>query len=292
MSQATPLSASRLSKRFGSKCVLDGIDFQLPAGQVLGLIGRNGAGKSTLMRCLLGLIEQDGGECRVFGEPSQALGDAAKARLAYVPQQPNALGWLRTADMLAFVSRFYPHWDPSLADSLMRRWELDGKQRMDQLSPGERQRLALIRALAARPELLVLDEPAAALDPLARRDLLREIAMLASDSGATVLFSTHILSDLERVASHVAFLDRGRFLVEGELDGMKERYASVQLPPALALQMPERLPGELRRRGSVDLGMRVLLSLDVREQWPAPLREGAVQLDRLGLEDLFVEVVE
>lgn len=292
MSQAIPLSASRLSKRFGNKCVLGDIDFQLPAGQVLGLIGRNGAGKSTLMRCLLGLIEHDAGQCRVFGEPSQALGDRAKARLAYVPQQPNALGWLSAADMLAFVRRFYPRWDRSLADSLMARWELDGTQPMDQLSPGERQRLALIRALAARPELLVLDEPAAALDPVARRDLLREIAMLANDSGATVLFSTHILSDLERVASHVAFLDHGCLLVEGELDGLKERYASVRLPPEVAAQVPVRLPGELRRRGGPEQGMRVLLSLDAREQWPAVLREGGLVFDRLGLEDLFVEVVE
>jgi ABC-2 type transport system ATP-binding protein len=292
MSTTTPLSASRLCKRFGSKTVLDGIDFQLGEGQVLGLIGRNGAGKSTLIRCLLGLIEQDGGECRVFGEPSETLGDEAKARLAYVPQQPNALGWLRTGDMLDFVRRFYPRWDQALAGSLMARWELDPVQRIDELSPGERQRLALIRALATRPELLVLDEPAAALDPVARRDLLREIAMLASDNGATVLFSTHILSDLERVASHVAFVDRGRLLVEGELDGMKERYASVQLPPALAALMPAHLPGELRRRGVPEEGIRVLLSLESREAWPAPLRDGSLQFDRLGLEDLFVEVVE
>lgn len=292
MSQATPLAASQLVKRFGDKCVLDGIDFRLGEGQVLGLIGRNGAGKSTLIRCLLGLLENDGGACRVFDEPSQQLSDATKARLAYVPQQPNALGWLRAGDMLDFVSRFYPRWDVALVTTLMRRWELDPAQRMDQLSPGERQRLALIRALAARPELLVLDEPAAALDPVARRDLLRELALLASDNGATVLFSTHILSDLERVASHVAFIDRGRLLVEGDLDGMKERFASVQLTPALAAQMPALLPGELRRRGIADQGMRVLLSLDQRAAWPAPLREAELQLDRLGLEDLFVEVVE
>ncbi|MCK7594914.1 ABC transporter ATP-binding protein [Pseudomarimonas salicorniae] len=292
MSHSAPLSASRLSKRYGAKQVLDGIDFQLGEGQVLGLIGRNGAGKSTLIRCLLGLIEHDGGECQVFGEPSHRLGDGAKARLAYVPQQPNALGWLRASEMLDFVGRFYPRWDAALAARLMQRWEIDPAQRMDQLSPGERQRLALIRALAARPDLLVLDEPAAALDPVARRDLLREIALLASDSGATVLFSTHILSDLERVASHVAFVDRGRLLVEGELDGMKERYASVQLPPSLAALLPDRLPGELRRRGQPAEGLRLLLSLDQRDAWPAPLREGALQFDRLGLEDLFVEVVE
>ena len=289
---AYPLWASRLGKRYGARAVLDGIDFRLGEGQVLGLIGRNGAGKSTLIRCLLGLLQHDAGEVRVFGEPAQQLGDAAKARLAYVPQQPNALGWLCVADMLDFVGRFYPRWGRALADTLLARWELSATQRIDKLSPGERQRLALIRALAAQPDLLVLDEPAAALDPVARRDLLREIALRASDAGTTVLFSTHILSDLERVASHVAFLDRGRLLVEGELDGLKERYARVQLPPALAALMPALLPGELRRRAAADQSLRVLLDLEQRADWPAPLREGELRFDQLGLEDLFVEVVE
>jgi ABC-2 type transport system ATP-binding protein len=292
MSTSVPLAASRLSKRYGTRTVLGDVDFRLGEGQVLGLIGRNGAGKSTLIRCLLGLIDRDSGECRVFGEPSEALSDASKARLAYVPQQPNALGWLRVGDMLDFVSRFYPRWDRALAAQLLQRWELDTAQRMDQLSAGERQKVALIRALAARPDLLVLDEPAAALDPVARRDLLRELAMLANDSGATVLFSTHILSDLERVASHVAFVDRGRVLVEGEMDAMKERYASVQLPPAIAALMPANLPGELRRRTATDHSARLLLDLDQRAAWPASLREGELRFDRLGLEDLFVEVVE
>jgi len=292
MNNSFPLVANRLSKHYGNRTVIDQVDFRLGEGQLLGLIGRNGAGKSTLIRCLLGLIERDGGECLVFGEPSETLSDAAKARLAYVPQQPNALGWLRVGDMLDFVSRFYPRWDRALAAQLLKRWELDAAQRMDQLSGGERQKVALIRALAARPDLLVLDEPAAALDPVARRDLLRELAMLANDSGATVLFSTHILSDLERVASHVAFVDRGSVLVEGEMDAMKERYASVQLPPAIAALMPARLPGELRRRTATDYSARVLLDLDQRAAWPASLRDGGLRFDQLGLEDLFLEVVE
>jgi ABC-2 type transport system ATP-binding protein len=292
MNASFPLYAQGLGKRYGDKIVLGDVDFRVGEGQVLGLIGRNGAGKSTLIRCLLGLLARDRGECRVFGESSDAVSDQAKARLAYVPQQPSALGWLRVSDMLDFFGRFYPRWDAALVRQLMQRWQLDPHQRVEQLSPGERQRLALIRALAARPELLVLDEPAAALDPVARRELLREIALLASDNGATVLFSTHILSDLERVASHVAFLDRGRLLVEGELDGLKERYASVKLPPALAALLPERLPGELRRRGEAASGLRLLLSLEARAEWPQPLREGDLHFDRLGLEDLFVEVVE
>lgn len=287
-----PLRAHGLRKRYGDRTVLDGIDLRLEPGQVLGLIGRNGAGKSTLIRCLLGLLEHDSGIAQVFGEPCQALSDASKARLAYVPQQPNALGWLCVGDMLDFVGRFYPQWDAALAQQLLQRWELQLRQRLDQLSPGERQRLALIRALAARPELLVLDEPAAALDPVARRDLLREIALRASDTGTTVLFSTHILSDLERVASHVAFLDQGRLLVEGELDGIKEQFVRVLVPPGLATQMPAPVPGELRRRGTPEHGLRLLLDHTQRDAWPQPLRDSVLRFDQLGLEDLFLEVVE
>jgi ABC-2 type transport system ATP-binding protein len=287
-----PLQARGLCKRYGGKTVLDGIDFSVSEGQVLGLIGRNGAGKSTLIRSLLGLIEIDGGEARVYGERSGHLGDGVKSRLAYVPQQPNSLGWLRVGDMLDFVGRFYPRWDKALVEQLLRRWELDRHQAMNKLSPGERQRLSLIRGLACQPDLLVLDEPAAALDPVARRDLLREIALRAADIGTTVLFSTHILSDLERVASHVAFVDRGRLLVEGELDGLKERYARVQLPATLAMQMPDRLPGELRRRQAPDQGLSLLLCTEQAAQWPAVLQQPDLRFDQLALEDLFVEVVE
>ncbi|HEX5755844.1 MAG TPA: ABC transporter ATP-binding protein, partial [Arenimonas sp.] len=242
-----PLSCEGLHKRFGPKHVLQGIDLTVRPGEVLGLIGRNGAGKSTLIRCLLGLSEPDQGQALVFGEQAYEMSDQSKARLAYVPQQPSSLGWLRVIDMLAFVSRFYPRWDGALVNRLLDRWELDRNQPMAKLSPGERQRLALIRALGPRPDLLVLDEPAAALDPVARRDLLREIAVQAADVGTTIVFSSHILSDLERVASHVAFIDRGALLVEGELDGLKERFGRLHVGPAMAVQLPERLAGELRR---------------------------------------------
>src|SRR3546814_1817542 len=131
------------------------------------------------------------------------MDDAAKGRLSYVPQQPEALAWLKVGDMLDFIGRFYPRWDAAFVDATLDRWDLPRNRMLAKLSPGERQRVAIIRALAPQPELLVLDEPAAALDPVARRELLREIALRAGESGTSVLFSTHIVSDLERVASHV-----------------------------------------------------------------------------------------
>lgn len=288
----SPLQCLGLCKQYGSKTVLDDVGLKVAPGQVLGLIGRNGAGKTTLIRCLLGLTEADQGQALVFGEKAYFISDATKARLAYVPQQPTSLGWLRVADMLAFVSRFYPAWDQAMVERLLDRWEIDRKQATAKLSPGERQRLALIRALAPRPDLLVLDEPAAALDPVARRDLLREIAVQANDMGTTILFSSHILSDLERVASHVAFLDRGRLLIDGELDGFKERFGRLQVSPSLAAKLPAKLAGELRRRPAANDGLSLLLSMDARADWPEDLRQISTQATPLGLEDLFVEVVE
>lgn len=287
-----PLTARGLHLRYGSRTVLDGVDLALEPGSVLGLIGRNGAGKTSLIRCLLGLQQADAGLAELFGEPALQPGDQVKARLGYVPQQPDGLDWLSVDQLLDFVSRFYPRWDHALVDTLLGRWELPGTQLIGRLSPGERQRLALIRALAPRPDLLVLDEPASALDPVARRELLREIAGQAADSGTTVLFSTHILSDLERVASHVAFLDRGGLLLNGELDALKASHVRLLLPAALAARVDGPLPGELRRRVGGDGSLRLLLGAADAHGLPAVAAEAGARVDRLSLEDLFLEVVE
>lgn len=221
---AAPLRAVGLEKRYDGRTVLAGVSLEVEPGSVLGLVGRNGAGKSTLIRALLGLIEPDAGHAEVWGQPALRMDDTAKARLGYVPQQPEALGWLEVGQMLEFVGRFYPRWDTRYVDQTLDRWGLPRNKSLAKLSPGERQRVSVLRALASRPDLLVLDEPAAALDPVARRELLREIALRAGESGTTVLFSTHILSDLERVASHVAFMQQGRIVLHAELDGLKERH--------------------------------------------------------------------
>ena len=146
-----------------------------------------------------------------------------------------------------------------------------------------------MRALAARPDLLVLDEPAAALDPVARRDLLREIAMRAGEAGTTVLFSTHIVSDLERVASHIAFMHDGRLLLDSELDALKERHVRLRLPAGAAADLHGRVPGEVARRRLPEGGLSLLLVREPAASWPPIVHAPGVQADVLGLEDLFVE---
>jgi ABC-2 type transport system ATP-binding protein len=287
---AAPVEANRLENRLGERTALAGVSLRIEPGAVLGLVGRNGAGKTTLIRALLGLIEPDHGEARIWGAPSLALDDAAKARIGYVPQQPEALAWLEVGQMLEFVGRFYPRWDARFVDAMLSRWGLPRDATLGSLSPGERQRVALVRALGPRPDLLVLDEPAAALDPVARRDLLREIAERAGEAGATVLFSTHIVSDLERVASHVAFMQEGRLLLHAELDALKERHLQVRIPAAAAATLSGRVPGEIARKRLADDGVSLLLVREAGAAWPPIAHAPGVTAGTLSLEDMFIEV--
>ena len=284
-----PMGAQHLSHCYEGASVLKGVDLQLSPGSVLGLIGRNGAGKSTLIRAMLGLLEPLEGEAFVFGEPALRLTDKVKERIAYVPQQPGALAWLTAQQMLDYVGRFYPRWDDTFAHKTLERWKIQPNKLLAKLSPGERQRVDLIRALASQPQLLVLDEPAAALDPVARRELLREIALRAGEAGATVLFSTHIVSDLERVASDIAFLHDGRLLLHCGVDDTKERYARLWLPAKLRAAAPQT---SLSRRSHEDGSLSLVVERDAQNRWPEAADLPGARIDAVGLEDLFVEIAE
>ena len=219
------LQGLRLS--FGAQRVLDGLDWSLPAGRVVGLLGRNGAGKTTLIETLLGLREPDAGTAQLFGQPSQALPDDVRARIGYVPQRSDLFDWLTPDQLLAYFRSFYPRWNAAKVDALMSRWDVARDKPIRRLSGGQQQRLSIIRALAHEPELLVLDEPVASLDPAARRDFLGELVDQVIDQRTTIVFSTHILSDLERVAVDVAFLSGGRIALHAPLDDLLE--SSVRL---------------------------------------------------------------
>lgn len=213
------------TKSFGSSTVLRGLDWEVGQGQVIGLLGRNGAGKSTLMECLLGLRELDGGSARLFGEDVAALSDATRARIGYVPQKHGLFEWMTPHQMLDYFKAMYPRWNAPKVEALLGRWgfgPLQLAKPIGRMSGGEQQRLSIIRALAHDPELLVLDEPVSALDPAGRRSFLAELVDGVIERGTTVVFSTHILTDLERVALDVAFLKDGRIALQGPLDELLE----------------------------------------------------------------------
>ncbi|MGH8150224.1 MAG: ABC transporter ATP-binding protein [Steroidobacteraceae bacterium] len=285
-----PIRCERITKRYDGDTVLSDVSLEVAGGTVLGLIGRNGAGKTTLIRMLLGLEQPDRGRALIFSEPSLGLSDNAKQRIGYVPQQPDAFPWMRIGDMLEFVGRQYPRWDCEFMELSLARWRLSPDRRLASLSPGERQRLALIRALAVNPDLLMLDEPASALDPVARRDLLQEIVARAAESGTTVFFSTHIVSDLERIASRVVFLHDHRIVVDAALDDLTETHARLTVPPGAADLPTSRIPGEVSRRRHADGSVTLVIARAPGADWPVIVAMPGARLDALNLEDLFIEV--
>jgi ABC-2 type transport system ATP-binding protein len=290
MSSDTCLRCERITKRYDGESVLRGVSLEVIPGSVLGLIGRNGAGKSTLIRLLLGLEQPDEGRAWVLGQPALSLSDAVKQRVGYVPQQPDAFAWMRTGEMLEFVGRQYPHWDREFVELSLARWQISAERRLASLSPGERQRVALIRALALNPDLLVLDEPASALDPVARRDLLREIVARAAECGTTVFFSTHIVSDLERVASRVVFLHGHRIVVDAALDDLAETHARLTVAAGSAALSASQVRGEVSRHRQADGSVTLVLARSPGANWPEIASAPGARLDALNLEDLFIEV--
>lgn len=283
---------SSVSKHFGSKDVLDNLDWEIHRGQVIGLLGRNGAGKSTLIECLLGLREPDMGEVTIFGEPAGNLSEKTRERIGYVPQSTELFEWLTPVQMLDYFKALYPRWNDAKVEALLQRWGFDAVNRhrpIAKLSGGEKQRLSIIRALAHDPELLVLDEPASALDPSGRRDFLRELVGGVIEHGTTVLFSTHILTDLERVALDVAFLKDGRIKLQGALDELLEGARRVTGPNEVLQRLT--LAGEVRRQRDGEM-----TSVFVRGAGDelAALKESvpSIRVEPLSLEDLFIEVTQ
>jgi ABC-2 type transport system ATP-binding protein len=280
-----------LEKRFDKREVLRGLDWQVPAGRVVGLLGRNGAGKTTLLRCLVGLSPIDAGEVEIFGQPMDEPGGERLHRIGFVPQTFDLFPWMKVRGYLDFTAAFYPKWDSAFAERLLDGWEIDRKQKIGQLSQGQRQKLAIVRALAPDPDLLLLDEPVASLDPQARRAFMDELLALVQRPGKTVIFSTHITADLERAGADIALLKDGRIVLESPLPALRERIRRAVLTREGGWTSPPAVDGALRATLAGDnlqlivdgVGDDALAALAAREQ--AQLR-----VEPLSLEDLFVEL--
>jgi len=290
---AAPLQLDGLTKRFdaGGRLALDGVTLAVPTGSVTGLLGRNAAGKSTLIQCAVGLLKPTAGRATLFGQPAWSLDAVGKSRLGYVPQAIQLHTWMRVRQLLDYTAAFYPNWNSTLVRDLLRDWDIPGDQRIKTLSPGTLQKLSIILAMAHQPDLLVLDEPAAALDPAARRQFLAALLDVAADDGRTILFSTHITSDLERVADRVALLRDGRLSFDGGLDELKDSVKRLHVTAASPLAPDFDVPGRLRRQIA---GHEALVSVRL----PSPdlldtlQRDHAarIRVEDLSLEDIFLEM--
>jgi len=285
------LNVKQLQKSFGAKEVLAGINLSLEPGTVLGLLGANGSGKTTLIKCALGLIRPTGGSVSVFGENSWDLSASAKARLGYVPQEVVSYPWMRVRQVVAYTAAFYPQWNHAFVQDLCTRWHLPLEERVGSLSTGQLQTVGIVLALGHEPEFLVLDEPVASLDPSARRQFLRTLLEALEDRPQTILFSTHITSDLERVAQSVAILGDGKIRFHGELDDLKDRVKRLRITSRHALPASFAVPGALRCEVA---GSHATVSVaDFDERLVAQMREtwdADVVVNDLNLEEIFVEM--
>lgn len=239
------LQVRGLTRRFGPKAALDGVSLAVPRGIVFGLVGANGAGKTTLLRHVLGLLRAETGSVRVFGRDPVADPVGVLGRVGYLSEENDLPGWMRVDELLRYTRAFYPAWDDAYAEELRRAFRLEPAALVRHLSKGQRARAGLLIALAYRPELLVLDEPSSGLDPIVRRDILGAIVRAIADEGRTVVFSSHLLHEVEQVADRVAMLHQGRLAFSGALDEIKETHCCLTLRFTEAPRRPPALDGAL-----------------------------------------------
>ena len=291
------IELERVVKRFGAVPVLDGLSLAVGRGEVHGFLGRNGAGKSTAIRILMGITSADAGEVRLFGEPLSGRVVAARRRVGYVAQEQHMYPWMTPRALARFVRGFYPKWDERRWRALNEAFALPPKRRLGTFSGGMRAKLALALALATRPELLILDEPTAGMDPVARREFLDLVREQTASEGATVFFSTHLIDEIEAIATRISIVEAGRAVHEGPLGPLRRSIAGYSIDAAD--DVPGSLPGEFARErlrtleDGVRLGRRRLV---LRYPGPAPTVSPEMlapgwREDALSLEDVFVALV-
>lgn len=287
----TAIEVSQLRKSFGKNEVLAGVDLAVQTGTVLGLLGANGSGKTTLIKLALGLLRPTSGAATVLGDDAWNLSPETKAELGYVPQEVASYPWMRLRHTIDYYRAFYPRWNDELVAELCGRWRLPMEDRVGTLSVGQLQSLGIVLAMGHEPKLLVLDEPVASLDPLARREFLRTLLELIRNPERTILFSTHITSDLERIASQVAILKHGQIAYHGELDGLKESVKRLRIQSRHSLPNSFSVPGALHSEVDGSLATVAVADYDqslldnLRATWDAD-----VAVTDLNLEEIFVEM--
>src|SRR6059036_3844707 len=227
------ITISDLTRRFGDKTALASVNLSVRRGTVYGLVGANGAGKTTLIKHVLGLLRAESGSVRVFGLDPVADPVGVLSRIGYLSEENDLPGWMTVDELLRYSRALYPGWDDAYAEELRRMFALDPAASIKTLSKGQKARAGLLLALAYRPELLVLDEPSSGLDPIVRRDILGAVIRTIAHEGRTVLFSSHLLDEVEQVADHVTMISHGRIVLSGPLAALKDSHRVGARVPSL-----------------------------------------------------------
>jgi ABC-2 type transport system ATP-binding protein len=291
MSSDHPIVVNNVSRRFDGPPVVDKLSFSVRPGSIYGFLGRNGSGKTTTLRMLAGLTRAQSGEVRVLGEDPFAMTAEQRQWLGYMSEKAIIPYFTSVRSLLRLGRGLYPTWDGALVDTLLAKYALSPKKRFSTLSQGQQRLLSFILAIAPRPRVLLLDEPAANLDVVARREILDDILELIRDSGSTVLFSTHILSDVERVADEVGILAHGHLRVSESLDSLKDSVRQVRFfgfPGAPPTQDIPEAYRTTRTRDEIVVTLRtgsLTTPETLAQRWSCQQETRA-----LNLEDIFVEL--
>ena len=282
------LAARNVGKSFDGKQVLDDISASVAAGSVIGVLGKNGAGKTTLLEISLGFSPTSSGSVALWGHESLTLPAPIKGRIGYVPQQDELIPLLTGTQQIALNAALHQGWDHELIARLAQEWEVPLDRRISALSGGERQKISLLLALGHRPELLVLDEPLASLDPISRRQFLHQLLEITADQTRAVVFSSHIISDLERVANEVWILREGRMAWQGELDALKESVVRLHLRARDALPARLGIANTLHERVDGNTASISISGWSADAAAPLAARLGVeIEVEPLDLEDIF-----
>jgi len=264
-----------IRRSFGKVRALDDLCLDVHEGEIYGFLGRNGAGKTTTLRVLIGILRPDAGSIELFGERTRRVSVTIKRRVGYVSQEPNFYTWMTAEQLGRFVGGFYPTWDAAEFRRLLRLLDVPAGRRSLELSGGTKAKLGLTLALASRPSLLLLDEPTAGLDPVARREFNDQVAHLQRESGTTVVFSSHQVGEIEVLARRLGIIQAGRMRFEGDLAALRSQVRRVVAPePPAAPEGFERLRDDVYRADA--------------EQWETSVWPAGTQISPLSLEEIFL----
>jgi ABC-2 type transport system ATP-binding protein len=284
------IRTDRLTKYYGGRKVVDGLDLRVPQGAVYGLLGRNGAGKSTTLKMLTGMVRPDCGRVELLGEPVEALRPATRARIAYLAEGHPLYTWMTVRQAVDFTTSFYPAADRDLVYEILDHFALAPRAKISRLSKGQRAQVSLALAIAPDPELLILDDPTLGLDTNVRRDFLESMILIIQRRGRTILFSSHVLADVERVADRVGVMVDGVLRVDCPAEHFKRSVRKVvaeftgeppPLPPCPGLLSDWRV-GSRRELVFVGFGPPQRAAVEA-------LLPRRVEVAELNLEDAFIE---
>jgi ABC-2 type transport system ATP-binding protein len=270
---------------------LEGLDLDLPLGQIMGLVGPNGAGKSTTIRLLMGLIAPEAGTIEVLGRRLPGQVAEAKADIAFVSDDMRLFAGATLGWHMHFIASIYASWDEAYARTLLKHFNLRAEQGMRGMSRGEHIKAMLLLALARRPRLLILDEPTSGLDPVARHELLSELMQIVRDDSRSILFSSHNTQDVERICDQIAFLDRGRLVDARDKESFLERWRRLSIDVPAGVTLPQL-------KGVVDLTLGERLATFTTDRYE-PALHGLLEtggaritdVQRMSLEEIFVASV-